>query len=418
MKKRDIFNWFTLFVIGASLLTLMLNMANGRFLPGDFRVYYSAASSFLSGGPVYNELFYSGSGIYKYSPSTLFFFLPYTLFDFKTASVIHFSLLGAAFWYSFTVIRQLINNYFFVTPVKHEFWLITISFIFILIHFARELYLGNINIILLLLCCLAIRDFLHGKEMQGGILLGIAILTKPYLLILLLPLVLRRKWRALAWLSASVATGLALPFCFPGPQKAISLYSDWANTLLLHGEGFPGKTSLDYCFSLLWTSWPSWGIVAIFMFIYGSATLFILYNIKREQQVVTFQGMAPMDLLFEWFLLIALLPNLIRTDWVLMLFSAPLLTMMVFYVAFHKKFIWIPLLLLLLFFYSSNSDDLLGRDLSHKIMQSGLMGLSNFLLVITAAVIFVNLRRKAPPLPSSRSSARTSSGSGRAPGKD
>jgi hypothetical protein len=99
------------------------------------------------------------------------------------------------------------------------------------------------------------------------------------------------------------------------------------------------------------------------------------------------------DFLFEWFLLLALLPNLIKTDWVLLVFSAPLIAFMIFSVAAQKKYRWIPFMILLLFFYSANSDDLLGRNLSHTILYSGLMGLSNFLLILMALV----MRRSLPP---------------------
>jgi hypothetical protein len=126
MKKNDIFNGFTIFVAIACLLTLTLNMINGRFLLGDFKVYYSAAANLVSGGPVYMVSFYSGSGFYKYSPSTLLFFLPYLLFNFKTAAVIHFFILGTAYWYTFIVIRKMLRDYFLIRNIKHEIWLLSI----------------------------------------------------------------------------------------------------------------------------------------------------------------------------------------------------------------------------------------------------------------------------------------------------
>ena len=393
MKKRGIVNGFTFFVAIACLLTFALNMINGRFLLGDFRVYYTATANFISGGPVYMVSFYNGMGFYKYSPATLFFFLPYVCFPFKTASIIHFFILGVAYWYTFVIISKLITEYFFTGNLKHEVWLIFIAFCCILIHFAREMYIGNINIILLMLCCLSIRNFLSGKDLQGGILLGIMVLAKPYLLILLLPLFLRKKWNAMIWLGLTTACGLIIPFIFPGPVISINMYSDWIKSILMHSGDFPGMTSLDYLFRHLVPSWPVWGILVIFISIFTLAALFILNNIHQEKQQGTLPGLANIDFAFEWLLLIALLPNLIKTDWVLLLFSAPLITFMVFYVASRKQYWWILILVIPLFFYGTNSDDLLGRDLSRTILHSGLMGLSNFILVLIALYMFLVYRK-------------------------
>jgi hypothetical protein len=396
MRKTSIFKGFMIFVAIVCLLTFALNMINNRFNLGDFRVYYTAARNLVFGGPVYMVSFDDGSGFYKYSPSTLFFFIPYIFFNFKIAEIIHFFILGTAYWYTMVWISRLIKTYFLTENINHEAWLLSISFACILIHFSRELFLGNINIILLLLCCFSIQKFLTKKDLQGSILLGIVILAKPYFLILLLPLILRKRWRALAWLGLTISCGLIIPFIYPGPQKSLTFYGDWIKSILNHQGVFPGMTSIDYLCNTIFPSWPSWGIFAILISICLLFATFILNNLQTEKQQRTFAGMADMNFMFEWFLTIALLPNLIRTDWVLMLFTAPLITFNIYYIASKKQYWWIPVLIILFFFYSANSDDLLGRNLSHKILQSGLMGLSNFLLVVVSSFMFLNLR-KLPP---------------------
>ena len=188
--------------------------------------------------------------------------------------------------------------------------------------------------------------------------------------------------------------GLILPFIFPGPNKGISMYGDWINTIMAHGEEFPGMTSLDYFFRHFFPTWPVWGILVIFISFSVMVAMFIIANIHKEKQSETLTGMVEMNFSFEWFLLITMLPNLIKTDWVLLLFSAPLITFIIFYTASWKKYWWIPLLVILFFFYGANSDDLLGRDLSHTILHSGLMGLSNFLLVMASLWMFLDQRKR------------------------
>ncbi|MEI7725648.1 MAG: glycosyltransferase family 87 protein [Bacteroidota bacterium] len=408
MVKKDILNSFTIFVAIITLITFILNMVNGRFHLGDFMVYYTAAENLISGKPIYLVSFYSGSGFYKYSPTTLFIFLPYVFFNFKTAAVIHFFILGIAYWYTLNLIRKLIEDYFPLENIKHVYFLLSVSFVCILIHFTREMYLGNVNILLLMLCCLSIRNILTGKAMQGGMLLGIVIITKPYLAILLLPLLLRRKWRVIGWLCLTAACGLIIPFIFFGPLRGMDIYGEWVKSIMIHGEDFPGKTSIDYFIRFHIPSWPEWGILVVFFFICSIVIMFILRNIRMEKQKETDTSISDMNFIFEWFLLIALLPNLIKADWVLLLFSTPLIMLMIFDIVSRKKYVWIIVLIPILFFYGANSDDLLGKAVSHTILESGFMGLSNFLLVMVSLCMFLSLR----------SSAHTSALSGRVSGKD
>ena len=302
----------------------------------------------------------------------------------------------------------MIEDYFPLENIKHVYFLLSVSFVCILIHFTREMYLGNVNILLLMLCCLSIRNILTGKAMQGGMLLGIVIITKPYLAILLLPLLLRRKWRVIGWLCLTAACGLIIPFIFFGPLRGMDIYGEWVKSIMIHGEDFPGKTSIDYFIRFHIPSWPEWGILVVFFFICSIVIMFILRNIRMEKQKETDTSISDMNFIFEWFLLIALLPNLIKADWVLLLFSTPLIMLMIFDIVSRKKYVWIIVLIPILFFYGANSDDLLGKAVSHTILESGFMGLSNFLLVMVSLCMFLSLR----------SSAHTSALSGRVSGKD
>jgi hypothetical protein len=184
-----------------------------------------------------------------------------------------------------------------------------------------------------------------------------------------------------------IAAGLLLPLVYPGPGRFIGLYRDWIETILSHGEGFPGMTSIDYLAGLHLPAWPPWGSWLIILAALLLVSRFILLNIKNERNTVL-PCNRERNLAFEWFLILGLLPNLIKTDWVLMLFTAPLIAYMIFEIAAGRRYWFIPLLVVLLFFYGANSDDLLGRELSRYILHSGLMGLSNFLLVLVSLFIF------------------------------
>ncbi|MDP3461916.1 MAG: glycosyltransferase family 87 protein [Bacteroidales bacterium] len=379
---------YTIFVALLCLLTLVINMINGRFLLGDLQVYYSAAENLFAGGQVYQISFYTVTGFYKYSPAVLFIFLPYTLLPFKVTAVIHFLITGIALWYLFPLINNLLKKYMHFIGTRHETFLLSLAFCCILMQVARELYLGNINILLLVICCLSLLQFLEGEDVRGGILLGIAALAKPYLLILILPLILRKNRKALIWLALTVLVVSAVPFIYPGPSAATDLYRDWWNTMMMHSEGYPGMTSLDYVAGRHLPGWPEDGILLADLAVIALVVIFILNNIRREHRSTARTEITHRNFTYEWILLLSLLPNLISADWVQMLFAAPLITFMIFHVATRKQYWWIPVLLPLLFFFGANSDDLLGRELSREILHSGWMGLSHFLLVIVSFIMF------------------------------
>jgi hypothetical protein len=174
------------------------------------------------------------------------------------------------------------------------------------------------------------------------------------------------------------------------------MYHDWISTMLTHRDDFPGMTSVGYLASRYIPNWPSWGDTVTAFLLIAAATFFILLNMRREDSG-TDKGFPEADRAFEWFLLAGLLPNLIRTDWVLLVFTAPLILYIIYRIAQDRQWRLIPVFVFIVFFYGANSDDLLGRELSRTILHSGLMGLANFLLVTMAFILFTRSRRESLP---------------------
>jgi hypothetical protein len=393
LKKDTSLTGFTIFMGITCILNILFNTINNRFGMADFKVYYMAADELISGGQVYMHSFHLKSGFYKYSPVILVFFIPFCLLNLRVASVIYFTILCLAVWYFFIIIRKFLQRYFFTGRVKYENLWLSLALLCIMSHLVRELYLGNINILVVLLSSLAILSYISGKNRTGSIFLGIVILAKPYYLILILPLILRKKWKALSSLAVTILSGLLLPFLFYGPSRSITLYQDWLKSILIHKQEFPGRNSLDYI--IRYNFFPQLPGYAEYIFVFLACILaawFILSNLRKEKKSADSPGYSNMNILFEWFLLIALLPNLIKTDWVLFLATAPLITFMIFSIAVQKKYLLIPLLILFVFFYGANSDDLMGRGLSKTLFNMGLIGLGNLLLIMLSLILFLDFR--------------------------
>ena len=123
-------------------------------------------------------------------------------------------------------------------------------------------------------------------------------------------------------------------------------------------------------------------------------SIFTWFNLKLEKSR-NFPGQSgDQNFIFEWWILLALIPNLVKTDSEHFLSTAPLLAFLVFFIASRKKYWLIPVMVVLIFFYGANSTDLLGVTLSERLFSMGLLGLSNLILVILSLVLFLNFRRK------------------------
>jgi hypothetical protein len=183
--------------------------------------------------------------------------------------------------------------------------------------------------------------------------------------------------------------GFLVPFVYPGPGKAMVLFSEWFQAISLHDKGYIDFNSLDYLARhYLFPSLPWYSGYVILLAACGLVAWMILANLKREKAEADEGGQVPRNILFEWFLLLALLPSLIKTDWVVYLLSAPLITFMIYFISGSKRYMLIPLMVLLLFFFSANSHDLLGRELSMRLLEMGVMGLSNIILILLAFGMF------------------------------
>ena len=390
-RNRE-FAGFTVFVLILCLLNLIINNINGRFYVSDFKVFYLAAKNLLAGEKVYMIAFGLDSGLYKYSPMTLLFFLPYTFFSFKAAAIIHLVILSFCYWYSYLLTRKILSNWFF-PAVKCEGWLLSLAVICTLIFLVKELYLGNINILLILLCLMALNDILLGKQRTGGILLGIVLLAKPFFLILILPLALRKKFRMLVAIAVTLSAGFIIPFFFLGFQRSLMLHMDWMKTILRHGSNYPSMNSIDYLLHYYLFSDLAGYVQYLIIITAGIlAGWFVMINIRREKIENEAKGLEERNFIIEWFLLLSLIPDVMKTDTEHFLASIPIITFIIYYIAVSRRFWLIPVMVILIFFYGGNSQDALGRDLSYRLFSMGLIGISNLLLILMTLLLYLDLR--------------------------
>jgi hypothetical protein len=385
---------FTVLIAVFCLLNLGLNLYNHRFNVSDFRVFYMASENMVSGEPVYEHPFVLASGYYKYSPVTLFYFAYFSLLPFKTAAVLHLLILSLCYWYLFMLVRKMLREHFFQDPIRREGQLLSLAAACTMIHMVRELYLGNINILLIVLCLVALDLVLHKRFLGAGVLLGVVVLFKPFFLILALPLLLRKNFKSLAGMLVAMAAGLALPFLVLGYSKARILTSGWLQNIARHDREFPGVHTIDnFLRHNFFPGLPPYAIYIILLAAALAAAIFILVNKREEQKFRKRRNLVNQHIIFEGFLLLAVIPCLVKTDSEHFLASAPIITFLVYSVAVKGKNQLIPVMIFLMFFFGANSTDLLGRGLSERLYNMGLLGFSNLCLIILAVIIFPGWRK-------------------------
>ncbi len=166
----------------AGIAYWILMIVNHRFNMWDFKVYYSAAEAFIHGEPIYGKSFGLSSGFYKYSPFAVIPFIPLAILPYFIAqSIYYFGLLGLMIKAIFSWNDQMRK--------PNPKWTIGTTFLLTLLffgdHLERELFLGNVNFLLLTLLFWAWKNYKSQKWKWAGFLLAIVVLFKPHFVVLI-----------------------------------------------------------------------------------------------------------------------------------------------------------------------------------------------------------------------------------------
>ncbi len=383
------------FYLVAALLTvasLALEWVNGRFWLNDFRVYYSAAARLRQGLPVYGEVFGLDTGLYKYAPVFLYPFLPFTFLPYSTAAVLHYLLIGACTMAIFLVQEKHLTRLFGNMPKAAVRNLIGLACIAVLL--ARELHMGNINMMLLLLVVLGLERLNAGKTALGGLLLGIAWLLKPYLLLMAVPLVLRTHWRTLLYAGAAMLIGLALPGLAQGPRTGYALTTQWFGSMRTHTESMFSPDKLGQILHTWFHTPATQTLDLVLIAVAGTALALFVASNRAKRRNTSF------DQSLELWLALALVPLLVVTDQQHFMFSLPLILLIITALFLRSNRPLALFFVLAMLLYGTRSSDLWGT-FENQIVGWGVLGLGNILLIWVAVAAWWHMRRgtrEVPPI--------------------
>ncbi len=387
---------FVLFAIIILSAVFAVEKINGRFWLNDFKVYYSAAEALLKGRQVYGVSFGLDTGFYKYAPFVAMLFVPYTFFSYEVASIIHFAILSAATILTIIILGRLVSKYFLSIKTKTENILMSFALLCILLHLVRELHLGNINMLLLLLASAGLILSLQSKNILSGIFIGLAIIIKPYFLILVLPFIASGRWRVIISISVTIIVSLFVPMLFFGYTQNILLHKEWIESMREHSSYLSSthtiQSLLQYYLGLETGKWFQYFLIAAT----GAGYFLFFFLMKKRQEKHSSQ---PFFFVSGYFCLLAIVPNLVITDTEHFLLSLPLVMILLRYIYEKKNYLLTSAFIVLIFFYEGTSTDLLGKNLSQRFEEAGLLGISN-LLIIASVLILNFFWWKNPSLPS------------------
>ena len=211
------------------LLSLFLLKAKEHMI--DFEVNYKAGKRLRGGESLYQTE--DGHFMFKYLPSSALLYLPLSFLPLNAAK---------AYWY-FVVVFCLcslvyVSNKILPSEERKSVYLLILPPLILAKFFLRELHLGQINalvtMILLFMIWFLIREkntMPSQKDIFVGLLWGVATALKPYALIFLPYLLLKKKWKSLLTGLAFLFFALLIPIAFYGWRGNINILREWILTL-------------------------------------------------------------------------------------------------------------------------------------------------------------------------------------------
>ncbi len=199
-----------------------------------------------------------------------------------------------------------------------------------------------------------------------------------------IPLIVHRHYKAAFTAVILMVVFVLLPSLVAGIPGNINLHNQWINTMLAHADGFPSPNTIEAFiyndFFMPVTNGFQYVIVGVFLLVY----LFFTIRNSRDKTSPILQNTS--RLVMEWFILIAMTPSIFKTDTEHFLMAFPLIVFAIIYLVNSKNVFLTICFIVIMLLYAGNSSDILGRALSYKMYTTGILGISNVLLVGTCAL--------------------------------
>ena len=215
-----------------TLIALAVWLFVAKALPWmpDVEVYRLAGARAAAAEPLYRPA--DADYQFKYFPAFAVIAIPLGLLPLTAAKAAWFALSVAA------LVALLPLSAASVAERRQPLWLlVAVLLIGLGKYYAEDLVLGQINTVVALVATTAILAFRASREAVGGALIAVAIILKPYALILAPWVVARRRPYAIAAMVAGLVIAILLPVVVYGFEGTLSLHREWWRTVTSTTEG-------------------------------------------------------------------------------------------------------------------------------------------------------------------------------------
>jgi len=366
---------------GICILYFVLQKINHRDGMADFRVYYDAAKAILNDTQLYGVAFGVSSGFYKYSPFAALPFVPFALLPYAIGSAFYFFLI-AVILLLFTLLLTYQQERFGVNMKAKKSWVLLLSTLFLADHFERELHLGNVNLFLMIMAFAVYYLLKKSKYKSAGWLYGLTILFKPHFLFLGFFMLWNKQWKSLLHSAIAVVFGLLIPCIWKGWKGNLTWLNQWLNAMQEHNIKLYESRNTVYGIASNFILKPLGvqagnGLIVIVLLLVISSVIWLYIKNNREQksQATTY---------VEFFVLLALIPNLVHTDTEHFMWTLPLIVFIISILLIEpikNKNMYLFLMIVAFIPYCLNSPDLVGKEIGILFDSSGLMGVANLIFV-------------------------------------
>lgn len=212
--------WIVLAVaLGAAAVAVIFSVKASGKMP-DFEVYWKAGVRARAAEPLYRVE--DGHYVLKYLPAFAVLAIPAGMLPLQAAKAIWFALSSALIVALFALSLELLPER------RRPAWLlVTVTLVAMAKFLGHELVLGQVNLLLGVVVVLAVVLLRSGREASAGLLVALAIVIKPYAVIFLPWLLVRRKMVSIVSATIALAGVLVLPVPLYGVGGSTALLREW-----------------------------------------------------------------------------------------------------------------------------------------------------------------------------------------------
>jgi hypothetical protein len=374
-NRRLILGLVALLIVAAIVFVFRLS----HRLP-DFEVYARAASRALAGEPLYRPE--DGHWLFKYLPAFAVAAIPIALVPLQVAKLLWFltSVAVLVFFLRVTVAVQPL--------VRKPSWiLVAVTLVVMGDFYGHELRLGQTNLLLATAAVGAVLAMKQGREILAGTLVVVAVVLKPYAVLLLPWLLARRKRAAIVAAAVGMLAVLFLPVVRYGFDSTVRLHVDWWHTVTTSvDESLLNTDNISWL--AMYTRWFGAGGLAP-----GLTTITVASALAITVYVFRMRGAVEFPDLLEASLLLTLMPLMSPQGWEYTLLTAtPAVMCLVNYSdqlpTLLRRLTFVALAVIGLSIY-----DLMGRTAYTAFMRAS--GVTIAFFVVIAALVILRRRQIA-----------------------